>query len=404
MAGGLLNAQPYAPCVIYKSSKLLAEWTEPSFAVVTNGQSVDAFYTVSPSGGMTPAVLMEWVNNIVLPSHPELFLFIEPVVVPCPFGVRPKYIKSWRLKEGVDAVPESMKLLELWDGDPSHIDADFLDYASTFMHFKPPPPYTSSRLQHGDARNGTNQSLKDSTWPSEQGDRSQFLRQHGITRPLDRTDVPRMLKSAYPRAFKPSNNLSALAATGLAPFTQRPKWDPDIMTTKGQPSCTEKKQLDVNKIKFHVDAGKMDDAGEEMAKQLAGSRFSTGKMIAYCATDAAFRLVARVSKERAEKNKAEKAAAHERSVAAAAQRAANKEAAAAQKEAARAQKARDQAARQEEKKRDAKRKLAAAKQKRAERAKKAKTLKQQQAAAGAALAAMSEEERKKAMATLGLQL
>jgi len=66
------------------------------------------------------------------------------------------------------------------------------------------------------------------------------------------------------------------------------------------------------KIQPYVDEGKLDEAGEELVKQLMGSKFSTGKMQNYCLTDASFRMCARVKKHVEDANARKKLEGKER--------------------------------------------------------------------------------------------
>ena len=85
-----------------------------------------------------------------------------------------------------------------------------------------------------------------------------------------------------------------------------------VRDTTTKPDVTTKLQLDPAKIQPFVDEGKLDEAGEELVKQLMGSKFSTGKMQNYCLTDASFRMCARVKKHVEEANARKKLEGKER--------------------------------------------------------------------------------------------
>ena len=78
-------------------------------------------------------------------------------------------------------------------------------------------------------------------------------------------------------AFRPKVQKAALKMIGLVPFTMAPIFDSAIRHTVGTPDITARLQNDVDSIKMFVDDENMDAAGEELVKQLMGSKFSTGK-------------------------------------------------------------------------------------------------------------------------------
>ena len=77
MGGGLLNSQSYAPLIIYKATRFETEWTKPASSTAASGQTVSTLDSVSQAGRMTPAVLNEYVDNIIVPSHLSLFDFLK---------------------------------------------------------------------------------------------------------------------------------------------------------------------------------------------------------------------------------------------------------------------------------------------------------------------------------------
>ena len=240
---------------------------------------------------MTEETFKEWIDNIVIPSHPSLFPFVLKKTVACPIRGY-EIITDWKLKDGIVAIPEACKVGMLLDGDYSHIKYANLVYIKPFMHTKPPPPYSSGRMQSGDAKNGTNMSAKDAQLPKAQANRQTVLARAGVTRQLDRTDVPAIVKEAYPRGFSTPNQNSSNDTVGLVPFTRRPLHEEDIQATKGDESVTDKCQLDLTKIRFHYNRGELEAGGEELAKQLSGSKWGTGKMARFCSTDDSFIMVA----------------------------------------------------------------------------------------------------------------
>ena len=125
--------------------------------------------------------------------------------------------------------------------------------------------------------------------------------------------MPYILKQSYTAAYKDSNNLSAFDTVGIVPFTMKPVFKTSVLATKGKPCATNKLQLDVERIKYFVDDSKLDEAEDELMKQLCGSKFSTGKMFRHCCTDASFRMAARLKANIEAKNAKNKLEAKERS-------------------------------------------------------------------------------------------
>ena len=102
------------------------------------------------------------------------------------------------------------------------------------------------------------------------------------------------------------NQNSSNDTVGLVPFTRRPLHEEDIQATKGDESVTDKCQLDLTKIRFHYNRGELEAGGEELAKQLSGSKWGTGKMARFCSTDDSFIMVAGLADRNAKKNAQEK--------------------------------------------------------------------------------------------------
>ena len=125
--------------------------------------------------------------------------------------------------------------------------------------------------------------------------------------------MPYILKQSYTAAYKDSNNLSAFDTVGIVPFAMKPVFKTAVLATKGKPCATNKLQLDVERIKYFVDDSKLDEAEDELMKQLCGSKFSTGKMFRHCCTDASFRMAARLKANIEAKNAKNKLEAKERS-------------------------------------------------------------------------------------------
>jgi hypothetical protein len=133
-------------------------------------------------------------------------------------------------------------------------------------------PYGSGQTQKDDARNGTNQNLKDVALPLAQGLRKNWLMREGHNnRPLDRTDMPWMLERSYDGkdqagnsvgAFRQAVQLSSLKTVGLSPYTMCPLFTKVVRDTTPRPDVTTKLQLDPAKIQPFVDEGKLDEAGE----------------------------------------------------------------------------------------------------------------------------------------------
>jgi hypothetical protein len=168
---------------------------------------------------------------------------------------------------------------------------------------KPPPPYTSTRIQKEDARKGPNQQAKQVHLPRAISIRMSFLASYGIKRELDRTDIPYLLAYFMPKAWSMVVNFAALKEVGLNPLDRAPLWQPDIMATKGSESAIVCKQLDVSQILYKLDQADIDGASEEMARQLCGSKWGTGKMMRYSATGEVFRRCAKLVAYTAQKKK-----------------------------------------------------------------------------------------------------
>ncbi len=126
---------------------------------------------------------------------------------------------------------------------------------------------------------------------------------NGFNRPLNRTDIPWLLEKAYDgknELGKPMGGLrrdiqlSAFKTVGLVSYTMVPLFDHNVRATIGKDNVTATLQLDPEKIQPFVNDGDLDSAGDELVKQLMGSKFSTGRLQNFCLTDAAFRMCARV--------------------------------------------------------------------------------------------------------------
>ena len=167
----------------------------------------------------------------------------------------------------------------------------------------PPPPYSSSRTQKEDARKGPNQQCKSVHLPVAIGKRLDLLAKYGIKRELDRTDIPYLLSYMMPRAWATHVSLRALNMVGLVPFDRAPFWSAGIQSTKGVETAIVCKQLDVKSIFHKLDQSLIDEASEEMARQLVGSKWGTGKMMRYAATGLVFRRMARLVAYTAKKKK-----------------------------------------------------------------------------------------------------
>ena len=134
----------------------------------------------------------------------------------------------------------------------------------------------------------------------------------------------------------------ALVIVGLNPLDRAPFWSADIQGTKDAEAAIVCKQLDVNKILYKLDQHLIDEASEEMTRQLVGSKWGTGKMMRYAATGEVFRRMARLVAFTAKKKKEDAAEVSKnfqaRKAASAARKVEEKKEAAAKKVAAAAKK------------------------------------------------------------------
>jgi len=192
------------------------------------------------------------------------------------------------------------------------------------------------------------------------------------------------------------NQNSSNDTVGLVPFTRRPLHEEDIQATKGDESVTDKCQLDLTKIRLHYNRGELEAGGEELAKQLSGSKWGTGKMARFCSTDDSFIMVAGLADRNAKKNAQEKKVKSDTAAAKKAAAPAKKAAVAA--EAARKRKVKEEKKKErdeekkeekEEKKRKKEEKVAGQQARKRQKMEKATTLSQQLSA----FSSMSPEER-----------
>eukprot|EP01050_Picozoa_sp_SAG11_P009650 SAG11_NODE_922_length_6540_cov_45.267816_4_plen_236_part_00 len=153
--------------------------------------------------------------------------------------------------------------------------------------------------------------------PAAIGERMDLLASYGIRRELDRTDIPYLLSYSYPRAWSNKLNAASLATVGLNPFNRAPLWAADIQATKGEEVSAACKQFDVESIFFKLDQGKIDEASDEMVRQLVGTKWGTAKMLRFATTGEPFRRIAKLYAYTAKKRKedaASKSAAYQQAV------------------------------------------------------------------------------------------
>jgi hypothetical protein len=60
-----------------------------------------------------------------------------------------------------------------------------------------------------------------------------WLKRAGVSRPLDRTDIPNTLAVSVPKSFPRHINMTATERVGLAPFTRKPLFASHILSTRG---------------------------------------------------------------------------------------------------------------------------------------------------------------------------
>jgi hypothetical protein len=122
-------------------------------------------------------------------------------------------------------------------------------------------------------------------WCDVKSGRKRQLSQHGMNRPLDRTDIPKMLEKAIPNSMGKNVNNAALKNIGLMPFNRAKLEDARVKKTRGEePNEACKPHLSVNDIKYHVDAGQLEEASAKLLEQLGGKKFGSGKFWRYCST------------------------------------------------------------------------------------------------------------------------
>jgi hypothetical protein len=364
MAGATLLGERYPPMVIAKAERMprdeiceksgvkfnpwshslnIAKSTEelPVYEIDTtrvNGQTLEAVFIANKKGGMTASAYHTWITRCVIPSHPSLHAYLD-------FD---EGTGCWDLKDKTKKVPYDDMAYLMVDGDYSHINNDeshttsltniadhlvdedsalallpskelgCLDYISRCGIFvRCICPYSSSRTQKDDSRKGNNQALKSTFLPRAIGARMDVLASYGITRELDRTDIPFIIMETYHKAWSEKINRRALFEVGLDPFTRSPFWATDIQATKGSDTSIKCKQLDLTKINLLLDQGKVDEASNEIVRELAGSRWGTGKMIRFSVSGKSFRRIAKLQAYQTRKKKedeAKRSVAHKASV------------------------------------------------------------------------------------------
>ena len=73
-----------------------------------------------------------------------------------------------------------------------------------------------------------------------------------------------------------------MSNVGLKPFSRKPLFREHIMATKDMPRKLTR-MLDPTKIRFYVDSGQLENASQELLKQLAGKKFGSGNYWRYLA-------------------------------------------------------------------------------------------------------------------------
>ena len=143
--------------------------------------------------------------------------------------------------------------------------------------------------------------------------RKRSLAQHGVKRPLDRTDIVSMLVDAHTVSFSKSVNMKALKNVGLIPFTRAPIYREHIARTRDTPRAPGA-VLDASKIQFHIDNGELANASAELCKQLGGNKFGTSNMWRYLANGSAGIAIAKAFNFHQEQEKAGQREAAERAL------------------------------------------------------------------------------------------
>ena len=202
-------------------------------------------------GGMTPAVFRIWLEKCILPH--------------CP-GISVTY-----------------RYYLILDGDYAHCAiVNYIWTASIGLDIKHPAPGTSVDGQTHDDHEGQFHTFKAFEWPHAMSRRKGWLKKNGMERPLDRSDMVPMLIESHKVSFSKTVNNKALHNVGLMPFTRAPIYREHIARTEGTERPPQR-VLNASKIKFHVDAGDLENASEELCKQLGGNKYGTSNMWRYLA-------------------------------------------------------------------------------------------------------------------------
>eukprot|EP00937_MAST-01D_sp_MAST-1D-sp2_P003596 g3596.t1 len=228
-----------------EAAALAASFTDSTGAPMTaSGKAIGLVLRANSKGGMTHATFRAFIDECVVPHCPGL--------------------------------SQSYEYCFLLGGCYDHAGECNLQHtASLGMKMKFPCPETTSESQAHDDKEGQFHTLKAFAWPSAMVQRQRWLDRHGMTRPLDRSDMVPLLEICAQQAFSMTVNNKALANVGLRPFSRKPMFREHVVATKG----TERegsRMLDVGAIKYHVDTGKLEEASKELLKQLAGKKFGSG--------------------------------------------------------------------------------------------------------------------------------
>jgi hypothetical protein len=232
---------------------------EKNFDMQCNGKPIHVTYSCNYKGGMTPEEFIHWLKD-------DIFPFCHDAD---PDDIRTHYV--------VDI-----------DGDDSHSLAldPMLECKRNGVQLNLGLPNSSADTQVHDDGEGPFHTFKSASWRSSLAGRKLALGRFGLAkRPIDRTDIPEMFNKAVGPAFSHAANQRALDNVGLVPFSRAPLYRDHIMKTKDQPLAEAcKLHLDGERIKFFVDAGKLEEASVELMTMLGGNKFSSGKMWKYAGT------------------------------------------------------------------------------------------------------------------------
>ena len=259
----LLSGDVGPPLIILEAAKMDDRWdgaqTDPDFWTWNvNGRPVTALFVASKSGGMTPEI---WK------------LYHEQII----YKMLPTSATNW----GVHG----------YDGDFSHVSADvWEDMTTHHVAGQCPPPNTTHHTQIHDT-GMMHSSMQTTHFPDAKAWRSRELKRMGVHRSLDLTDLPHILKRMWWRCYTRPQCISSVAAAGVYPPTRKPLFAEEILATKlAVPK--QFKEITVADIKFKHDQAKlaaerlnpetmtdaaMVAAAEELARQLAGSRWGSAK-------------------------------------------------------------------------------------------------------------------------------